>query len=263
MDVLLLVLYLLALIALGYVCVVQVRRRAHEIRGLLETVSLPPSGIQDLTKRLLSHVRQASHTQGQLVPLGTFWSDDLTPGDKYQALKPLLDDGVFLVPQPDAKLPGQLQAYTPTIFGYIPTEVALSQRDFELMILAKAPLQMSRDTYKTINIGAGAHVTAPVTIADAITESFNQIADSQIDSGIAELLTQLTRNVAELTQHAPTEIGEQMTRDLATLTKEAAASAPRRSWCTMALEGIRTTATELGDAAAPVLALVDKLSDTL
>jgi hypothetical protein len=31
----------------------------------------------------------------------------------------------------------------------------------------------------------------------------------------------------------------------------------------MALDGIRTTATQLGDAATPVLALADKLSDVL
>lgn len=116
------------------------------------------------------------------------------------------------------------------------------------------------DQSRTITIASGAQINAPVTIADAINGSLNKIAGSQMDAGLAELLEQLTSDVAQLTEHIPREVGEQLARDVATLTSEATSPAPRKTWCAMALDGIRTTAIELGAAATPVLALADRVS---
>jgi len=116
---------------------------------------------------------------------------------------------------------------------------------------------------RIITIESGAQIHAPVTIADSIDRSFNQIASSDMDSGLAELLRELTTRITELTQHVPMEIGEQLTRDVATLTAEAASAAPRKNWCAMALDEVRKITTALGEVAVPVLTTVEKLSQLL
>src|SRR5437016_7745852 len=56
---------------------------------------------------------------------------------------------------------------------------------------------------KTINIGSGATITAPVVIADHLQESFNALERSGADQDLKVLLDRLLKAVAGATQAAP------------------------------------------------------------
>lgn len=113
---------------------------------------------------------------------------------------------------------------------------------------------------RSISIGAGAMINAPVTVADSIEGSFNRIEQSNLDPALGALLRDLGQAVVGAAQEAPTSVAEQMARDVETLTTELTSDAPRARWYRLALDGLRETAATLGSAAAPVLDLIAKIS---
>jgi hypothetical protein len=116
---------------------------------------------------------------------------------------------------------------------------------------------------RSINIGAGAVVTAPTVIADSIQESFNRVEQSALDPSTAELLRDLAKAVVQVANEAPDPIAATMARDVETLTTELTSDAPRARWYQLALESLRETATTLGAVATPVLDIITKLGPLL
>lgn len=113
---------------------------------------------------------------------------------------------------------------------------------------------------RSINIGAGATINAPVTVADSIEGSFNRLEQSTVDPELTSLLRDLGRAVVEAAQVVPSLTAEQMARDVQTLTTELTSEAPRAPWYRLALESLRETAMTVGSAATPVVDLIAKIA---
>ena len=119
---------------------------------------------------------------------------------------------------------------------------------------------------RTIKIGKEANVSAPIVIAETIENSFNTLAEANIDNDVKQLLDQLLKEINELNKKVPqdkTDEAESMVRDAESLIKEAASSKPRRRWYEVSIEGLKQAATGIGEIADPVIAIVKKLSALL
>ena len=115
---------------------------------------------------------------------------------------------------------------------------------------------------KVINIGNNNTITAPVTIADSIQNSFNTLNESQVDDSIRQLLDELLKVVTEVNRKAPPEKSDDaktLARTAETLVNEASSSKPRREWYEISLKGLKDAATNIGELAVPVLKIVEKL----
>jgi len=109
---------------------------------------------------------------------------------------------------------------------------------------------------ETINIGDGNTINAPVVIARNIQNSFNALAESNLDPQLKELLKQLTRQVAEVGKENQSPEVKSMANDVETLAREAASPKPRRATFQRILDDIKVAATTIGDIAKPVIATV-------
>ena len=116
---------------------------------------------------------------------------------------------------------------------------------------------------RVIQIGEGAQINAPVTIADSIENSFNTIRESTADDELKRVLEDLARAVAESARSAPPEQAETMAGDLQTLTTEATKAEPRRKWYTLSLESLREAAQTLGEVGLPIVDLTAKVAALL
>jgi hypothetical protein len=112
---------------------------------------------------------------------------------------------------------------------------------------------------KTIKIGAGATVNAPVVMADRIENSFNTLAAAKIDENVKTLMGELLKQVAEAGNAMPKEAADELARDAETLTKEVASAAPRRKWYEFSIENIKQAAIAVGEVGGPILKTAGKL----
>jgi hypothetical protein len=112
---------------------------------------------------------------------------------------------------------------------------------------------------KTINIGAGATVNAPVVMAEKIENSFNTLAAAKTDENVKALMTELLKQVAEAGNAMPKEAADELARDAETLTKEVTSAAPRRKWYEFSIENLKQAATAVGDVGVPILKTAGKL----
>lgn len=111
-------------------------------------------------------------------------------------------------------------------------------------------------------VGGNVNISAPITIADNIENSFNALAESKVEDNIKDLLEQLLNNINEINKNVPSEqaeVAEEMARDAETLIKEATSSKPRRKWYELSVQGIKDAAINLGEIAAPVLTIVERI----
>lgn len=124
----------------------------------------------------------------------------------------------------------------------------------------------NNDYSKNVNIGSNSQVGI-VNIADYmenVTNSVNQnLNSSTAPDEIKELVKQLTEQIAALSSLVDQPNVENMGKDVKTLSEEIASPQPRKSWYKLALEGIKDTATTIGEVAKPVLDIIAKLSPLL
>src|SRR5262249_54118250 len=106
---------------------------------------------------------------------------------------------------------------------------------------------------RVINIGSGATINAPVTIAETIQGSFNTIDESAADDELKRALRELATAVAEAARAASPEQAEHMASDLETVTREATRSTPRASWVRVGLDSLREAAQALGEIGLPII----------
>ena len=111
---------------------------------------------------------------------------------------------------------------------------------------------------KTINIGAGATINAPVTIADNIERSFNNLEKGTGNADLDKLMQTLLEQITKAAQAEPKET-RQLAADAETLTKEVSSEKPRRKWYELSVDGINEAAKALGDAGKPILETTARL----
>ena len=119
---------------------------------------------------------------------------------------------------------------------------------------------------KVINIGDNNTISAPITIADSIQNSFNDLKEATIDQDIEKLLKQLLEAVNDVNKNATDEASvatEAMARDVETLVKEATSANPRQAWYEITMKGLKEAAKSVGEIANPVLEVLKKLSPLL
>ena len=119
---------------------------------------------------------------------------------------------------------------------------------------------------KVIEIGANASISAPVVTADQLENSFNALAESQVNENVRALLGQLLKAVNDINKSAgagQAETAQGMARDTETLVKEATSPKPRRKWYEVSIEGLKQAAINIGEVAAPVVDILAKLAPLL
>jgi hypothetical protein len=109
---------------------------------------------------------------------------------------------------------------------------------------------------KSINIGSGASVSAPVVIADEIQRSFNTLRDSNADPDLKGLLEKLLKEVQEAAQATRSPEGENAARDSRNLVEEATASMPRAGESARLGTRVLAWAKTIGEAGKPVVELI-------
>ena len=130
----------------------------------------------------------------------------------------------------------------------------------------RSTIIMEQKKEKVIEIGKGAKISAPVVIADSIENSFNTLAESDVEGDVKKLLEDLLETIAKVNQEVPKEqedAAEEMARDAETLVKEATSSKPRRKWYEVSIDGLEQAAINIGRVAKPVLEIVRHLRKAL
>lgn len=115
---------------------------------------------------------------------------------------------------------------------------------------------------KTINIGQGATIQAPVFIADKIENCFNTIDKSDIDEELKKVLEQLVKNTIDLARKSSVSMddAEIITRDVESLSQEVASSKPRERTTSRLINDIKDVATKVGEIGKPILNTVATLA---
>lgn len=111
---------------------------------------------------------------------------------------------------------------------------------------------------KIINIGAGATINAPVTIADNIENSFNNLEKGTGNAKLTKLMQTLLKQITQAAEAKPEET-KQLAADAETLSKEVTSEKPRRKWYELSVEGIAEAAKALGEAGKPIVETTAKL----
>lgn len=111
-----------------------------------------------------------------------------------------------------------------------------------------------------VRLGDGTVIHGNFAVADSIRSSFNKATASEAPDDVKDLLRDLGKSVASMTERLPNEKAEEVARDLDALTSEATSSAPRRRWWELSVESIRQVATTIEDAAEVGKPVVDVLT---
>jgi hypothetical protein len=122
-----------------------------------------------------------------------------------------------------------------------------------------APVVDSTGLGQNPHIGAGASISAPITIAESIENSFNEVARSQQPDKIKQLFETLLREVATASDRLPADKTKDLSQDVETLAGELARDTPRRRWYELSLDGIKTAAEAVGDIGEPIIKTVGRL----
>lgn len=91
----------------------------------------------------------------------------------------------------------------------------------------------------------------------------NTVQASQAANDIKQLLTELLKQIAELNGKVPAEVIEQISRDAEDLVNEVNSDNPRKRNSLFSLDGIKDAAIKLGETAAPIIEIAEKISPLL
>lgn len=126
--------------------------------------------------------------------------------------------------------------------------------------------RVSAMTTKIIKIGPNATVSAPITIADSIENSFNAIKDASERGELKVLLEDFLKAIASISSLIPEKESKGLARDASDMVREATSEEPRSDVCRTLLDRISRTAVALGAVAVPlsncVTALLKFFSET-
>jgi hypothetical protein len=94
-------------------------------------------------------------------------------------------------------------------------------------------------------------------VADAITNSFNKVAESKASTDVKAVLKQLGDALMELGKKLPPDKAKEVAQDVDAMATEAAKPAPRKRWLETAAEGLKKTAKTVAQVGPSVIALLD------
>ena len=109
-------------------------------------------------------------------------------------------------------------------------------------------------------------ISAPITIADNIENSFNQLSKADMRDDIKSLLEELLVKISEVNKVVPPESfdeAQEMARSAEDLVREATSEKPRKKWYELSIEGLKEAAVSIGSIADPVLSVVGKIATIL
>ncbi len=93
-------------------------------------------------------------------------------------------------------------------------------------------MENKQKNFTIAGVKGSVHISAPVTIADTIENSFNTLSEAtNIEEDITSLLEQLLNEINEVNKIVPaeqSELAQEMARDAETLIKEATSTKPRQ-----------------------------------
>ena len=112
---------------------------------------------------------------------------------------------------------------------------------------------------KTINIGAGATVTAPVTIADTITDSLNTIRKSGADPKVKQALERLLQHIKKIESQVPGKSTKSLVKHARSLAKEATHKKPRKRESRSRVASITKAAKAIGSIGKPIIKIASQL----
>ncbi len=116
----------------------------------------------------------------------------------------------------------------------------------------------------SVKIGNNNTIHGSVVAAEKIEKSFNSLQQSTAAPEVKELLTQLLNEIKALNAKVPdSQEIKDISEDAETLINESNRESPRKKQYEFSLEGIKNTATTLGDIAKPVLATAKALGALL
>ncbi|MDJ0870079.1 MAG: hypothetical protein QNK03_28585 [Myxococcota bacterium] len=120
--------------------------------------------------------------------------------------------------------------------------------------------RLSQVTHKTINIGDGNTINAPIVVAEHVENSFNALAESSVDEGLQAALKELLEGAVALAESgAASDTAEMVARDADSLTREVTGSSPREGTARRILSDLRDTVQAVGEIGQPLLATITKL----
>ena len=114
---------------------------------------------------------------------------------------------------------------------------------------------------RIINIGAGATINAPVTVAETIQGSFNALKDAGVDPQIKAATEELLKAVAEVSKVAPEAEAQKMAKNADALAKEVASPDPDKAWYKVSLDGLQAEMARIPFANIGLVKLPSEISD--
>ncbi|MGK7940360.1 MAG: hypothetical protein AB4062_09470 [Crocosphaera sp.] len=127
-------------------------------------------------------------------------------------------------------------------------------------------LDKAMNQEKVINIGDNNQISAPVLIAETIENSFNTLAESNINNDLKNKLDELLKAITEVSKQVTNseeiETVEILTEDANNLVQKATDD-PKSSRVKIYLKRLEETATSLGKIAAPILTIAKGISTLL
>ncbi len=116
----------------------------------------------------------------------------------------------------------------------------------------------------SVKLGNNNTIGGSVVAAEKIEKSFNSIQQSTATPEVKELLTQLLNEIKALNAKVPdSQEIKDISEDAETLINESNRESPRKKQYEFSLEGIKNTATTLGDIAKPVITIAKALGPLL
>jgi hypothetical protein len=100
-------------------------------------------------------------------------------------------------------------------------------------------------------------------VAQSIQDSFNKISDYDKNDNLKTLLTNLTEEVAKLTNGASSDTAQEISGDMKILIDEALKEKPREAYFKLSAKGIVEAAKSFGEASSTVINLVEKVLSIL
>ena len=157
------------------------------------------------------------------------------------------------------------------IQAFIDSGLTLKGRDIikypEKLIIDNNPQAAIDMSTTTINQNVtNSTIHGSVLAAKTIENCLNTVQTSQADNGIKELLTDLLKQISELNSKVPAEkiqVVENMSRDAKSLVEEVSSNQPRKRNALFSLEGMKDAAIQLGETAAPIITIAEKISPFL
>lgn len=110
-----------------------------------------------------------------------------------------------------------------------------------------------------ISIGNNAQFSGDFVVAKSIENSFNKVANSDLENELKNLLKELSVEVGKMMEHLPQKEGKDVKEDLETLIDKTTCENPKRKYWSVSIDGLTKAAENLGKLGVPVLELVGKI----